>query len=67
MYEKVMKAFFNSDQKMAYSLNREKKGIFKRCIELGDKFANIEHVPNIIEKLKIILNDVQNINRLIYN
>ncbi len=67
LYSEVMKAYYTNDLELAYNLSSKKLELLKNCNNLLEKNWKKRYIPEIIFKLKNIIEETHRIGRRVYS
>ncbi len=65
-YLETMKIYHNKDKESAIKLTDKKQYYIELCDEYLKNYINSKWVPNLIERLKIMINEIHSILRIVY-
>ena len=66
-YIETMKAYYNQDRDLAFSLSSNKKLISGQCNILSEEHWRVKGIVEILENFKDIIASIHNISRRVYN
>jgi len=65
-YIETMKVYYNKDREAALKLTTKKLEYVESCDKYLDNNINIKWVPNLVERLKIMINEIHSILKVVY-
>ena len=65
-YLETMKTYYNKNKEDAIKLTDRKKEFIVLCDRYLEKYGNSKWTPNLIERLKIMINEIYSIARTVY-